>query len=343
MDHPPSPVFSVTPKKNIYISGEFLNLTCSAPDEQLVSRILFSKGRNQPVLVATQPPQATLNLSLQDAGYYSCGYQIVESGREIPSLESNSISVIVTDPPPSPAFSVTPKQDVYTSGESIDLTCSAPDKYHASRILYFKDSEQIPLSDPFLPQVTLRLSPQGAGNYSCSYQVLEYGQEIPSLESNSIHISVTESLLLPLAIGCGGGGGTLVLLVLLACLYKRKLKGSSRISARTYWNTLKSQQSIRKRRCKDPSGNALSLQKREESSQPMGQDWGVLPKSKLRAAEVGGPPKEKKGDEDADSGAEFEFPETDLSYTLLGISCSTFFKDENRGSTKEANLYDEIP
>ncbi|XP_053120934.1 uncharacterized protein LOC128331484 isoform X2 [Hemicordylus capensis] len=285
-------------------------------------------------------------------------------------------------------FSMTPKQDIYTRGESIDLTCSAsaasPSAATPKSSTIFQDAPgneaarglaDVPRRPTFSalqptsshpadhsptspedPQDTMKsrgsqsppsqtpfreLKPHSAKPHGIPTTGLSSSQStLPgstSTSTNSQNGKEPDPLLLPLAVGCGGGGA-LVLLAALVCLYKRKQKASSRISSRTYWNSFKSQRSTKKRRCQDPIGIAITLQERDEPSESMGQDWGILPKSKIRAPKVGGPSKEKKREEDADSGAVFEFPEMDPNYTLLGFPCSTFYWDENEGSTVEAHL-----
>ncbi|XP_053121906.1 uncharacterized protein LOC128331902 isoform X2 [Hemicordylus capensis] len=229
---PPAPTLSLSPEFRVFVRGEQLHFKCSLPGGVRARRFLFYKeaadGQWEQIREQSGNTLEVSTEHLRPREEFGCSYQ-EENGTEFQSAQSNVVVLSVTDPPPSPVFSVTPKQDVYTSGESVDLTCSAPDKHkhRTSRILYFKNGGQLHLSNPPPSLVTLRLSPQDAGNYYCSYQVLESGREVLSLESNSTFVSVmTESLLLPLAIGCGGGGA-LVLLVLLACLYKRKPKGKA--------------------------------------------------------------------------------------------------------------------
>ncbi|XP_053121907.1 uncharacterized protein LOC128331902 isoform X3 [Hemicordylus capensis] len=310
---PPAPTLSLSPEFRVFVRGEQLHFKCSLPGGVRARRFLFYKeaadGQWEQIREQSGNTLEVSTEHLRPREEFGCSYQ-EENGTEFQSAQSNVVVLSVTDPPPSPVFSVTPKQDVYTSGESVDLTCSAPDKHkhRTSRILYFKNGGQLHLSNPPPSLVTLRLSPQDAGNYYCSYQVLESGREVLSLESNSTFVSVmTESLLLPLAIGCGGGGA-LVLLVLLACLYKRKPK---------------------------------ALQGENESSPPVGCNSGILPQSKIQDSKVGDPSKEE-GDKGADSGAEFEFPEITPTYTLLGSTSSTSFHVKNGSSTKEEHIYSEI-
>ncbi|XP_053121904.1 B-cell receptor CD22-like isoform X2 [Hemicordylus capensis] len=188
-DRPPPPVFSITPKRVFYIRGESIDITCSAPDQRSVSKIFLFKDAKQLSLISTSTFKVTLSLNPQDTGWYSCRYWVMESGQEIPAQETNSINVSVRDYLPSPVFSVMPNQNIYISGESINLTCSAPNKHYVSLSLFFKDWHLISTSHSLL---TRRLSPQDGGRYSCSYIGVESGQQIRSWESNVLHVKVMD-------------------------------------------------------------------------------------------------------------------------------------------------------
>ncbi|XP_061446301.1 alpha-1B-glycoprotein-like [Rhineura floridana] len=133
-----------------------------------------------------------------DSGKYSCkcwrrGY----AGADFKSPESNPVWIKVFDHSPPPLFSVSPKHAVYSSGEFVTFTCSAPDNRRKSKIQFFSDKRllHLTLSSSVLVTFThsLCLSPQDSGNYSCMYHVVEAGREIPSQRSSSIFIPVMES------------------------------------------------------------------------------------------------------------------------------------------------------
>ncbi|KAL8177160.1 UNVERIFIED_CONTAM: hypothetical protein K2H54_042715 [Gekko kuhli] len=75
--------------------------------------------------------------------------------------------------------------------------------------------------------------------------------------------------------------------------------------------------------------------------QEVDPDWGILPKPKAVSSKHGGPSKQSKVDDDADSGAVFEFLDIDPTYTLLGFPCSTFFQAESKPPAKDTHIYEE--
>ncbi|XP_053218793.1 basement membrane-specific heparan sulfate proteoglycan core protein-like isoform X3 [Podarcis raffonei] len=198
-DLPRAPVFSVSPKKDVYTRGESVELKCSSSETRHVSRTQFFRDQQDLHSVKPSSPSSlnnvthTLRLVIQDGGDYSCRYHIVESGREIASRESNSIRISLSGRLRPPFFSVSPKLDMYSSGEIVNLTCSVPENL-MSRVLFKKDQWLLRVYTPPSPLAsftyTRRLSPQDSGEHLCTYRAAESSQNISSPESSRIRISV---------------------------------------------------------------------------------------------------------------------------------------------------------
>ncbi|XP_054850515.1 cell surface glycoprotein MUC18-like [Eublepharis macularius] len=195
---PPAATLSLDPKHPVYLQGERVTLTCSAPDGQEVAGYRFYKEQPDQTLRELphkgQGPYEAFNVDRSSAGKYSCVYWMLVKERGIQSPYSSLVSVALTERPRAPLFSVSPKREVYTSGEFINFTCSARDVHHVSKITFFKDLQQLQVIQlPSSPESTthvLRLLPQDGGKYSCMYQALESGREISSRKSRAINIAV---------------------------------------------------------------------------------------------------------------------------------------------------------
>ncbi|XP_061446302.1 high affinity immunoglobulin epsilon receptor subunit alpha [Rhineura floridana] len=149
---PSAPLFSVSPKQDIYTTGDLISLTCLAPDKRNMSRIIFLS--NKWVLYFHNPTPAvdtfmhSLHLSAQDSGDYSCMYYVLESGREIPSQRSSSIFISVMDPPPPPVLKIDPPSRVVNEGDPLLLTCSAKENHIKKSFHFYRDGvEMVPSND----------------------------------------------------------------------------------------------------------------------------------------------------------------------------------------------------
>ncbi|XP_048373933.1 uncharacterized protein LOC125445118 isoform X2 [Sphaerodactylus townsendi] len=455
---------SLDPEYPVYLQGEKVTLTCSAPEEvEAAGYVFYKEQRDQTFkeLPSTgQGPYKTFKVSQNTAGKYSCTYWTLLSEQEIWSPHSGLVSVAVTKRLRTPVLSVSPKREVYRSGEFINFTCSVSDSRPVTKIMFHKDDRRLHephqlSSSPNRNTYTLRLSPQDSGRYSCTYHVVESGREIQSTKSNNTHISVmgpdsstavpdahthgskrrvtrspaaattsplqvtsshpvteesspsagpdrpatsppsssqstcsevlsafpitgaaTESFVpnfsrttshvgvsssispfpdsatpftssggprsasqpttaseaknengtQPLVVGCSGAA--VLFLAFVVWLFRKKRKGNSRRLSRSFWKSLKGPHSRGVSRINCPSRMHLELQEKAKPRE-VDQDWGILPKSKPVSSKGGDPAIQNQVNDDADSGAEFEFPDLDPTYTLLGYACSTFFLAES--------------
>ncbi|KAL8177156.1 UNVERIFIED_CONTAM: hypothetical protein K2H54_042684, partial [Gekko kuhli] len=193
-----APELTVIPKGLYYTTGQSVTLTCRQSGNRRPERFTFFKDRTELASLGwswrTQSDRYDIpQLKVSDTGEYSCKYWTWTSPR---SLESSPVLINVLEPPHPPHFSVSPKRDVYRSGESISLTCSIPNNRHVSEVLFYKNRQQQRAlvqsqSSPENFTQSLTLFPQDGGEYSCKYWV-KSEWEIPSPESISINISVLD-------------------------------------------------------------------------------------------------------------------------------------------------------
>ncbi|KAH1181920.1 hypothetical protein KIL84_009674, partial [Mauremys mutica] len=351
---PAAPQLSVSPSHPSYIPGDSVTLTCSAPRGHTLSRIQFLKDGQNLDSQTPGPDPLQLSRALQlpplapsHSGAYSCGYWFLESGREIPSGLSDPVHILVLDPPPQPALSVDPPSGLVSEGLPLLITCMAPEDASERRFHFYKDgAETIPgdtgseisTTEPstgsmnFSVLSILRAGPSNTGEFSCGYEVNMSSRWILSPRSQALNVTVTAwSLPVPLVAGCSGAAAALALLLLLICLCRKKKAATRRLST-SYWKSQELRRSRIMRRSTDISGVNMGLQQRTEGGWPqaVSQDWGLLPKLPAegprpgQAAGGAAPLKGQKEEDDADSGAEFEFPDIDPTYSQVTFSCSTF-------------------
>ncbi|XP_065422600.1 uncharacterized protein LOC135975479 [Chrysemys picta bellii] len=198
-DHPPAPKLSWDPEYTVYLPGERVTLTCSAPGDELASGYRFFSQEGQQEPSAVQPPNEGARLELTAAkgnvGTYTCAYWRWESNREISSRNSSSVSIPVTDIPAAPTLSLSPPHQLYLTGESVRLTCSPPRGDEAVTRFQFYKYRGNNISPDVLPNswaTNFKLKPEHSGWYTCLYWIRPSGREIPSVQSASVSISVRE-------------------------------------------------------------------------------------------------------------------------------------------------------
>ncbi|XP_065435928.1 alpha-1B-glycoprotein-like [Chrysemys picta bellii] len=198
-DPPPAPTLSRDPEYTVYLPGERVTLTCSAPGDELASgyRFFYQGGQQDPSVVQHPNEGARLELTAEkgNAGTYTCAYWRWESNREISSRNSSSVSIPVTDPPPAPTLSQDPWYTVYLPGERVTLTCKAPGSELDWRYRFFSQGHQ----DPSIVQhpnegarLELTAEKGNAGTYTCAYWRRESDRKISSRNSSSVSITVTD-------------------------------------------------------------------------------------------------------------------------------------------------------
>ncbi|XP_033026184.1 Fc receptor-like protein 5 [Lacerta agilis] len=143
--YPPPPRFSVSPRQDIYRTGELINLTCSAPDHYNMSGVTFS-SQQWTLYFQTHLPSGgafthALRLSPQDSGKYSCDYIVMQS--RLRSQSSDSIHIAVMDPLPPPVLKTDPPYRVVNEGDPLLLTCSAKGGGVEKRFHFYRDGVEM--------------------------------------------------------------------------------------------------------------------------------------------------------------------------------------------------------
>ncbi|CAM4644831.1 unnamed protein product [Lepidochelys olivacea] len=194
-----------------YLPREQVNLTCSAPGHEEVSEYRFfcHKGQQDSSIVLNPNAGARLEFTAEkgNAGSYSCAYWRLESNQEISSRNSSSVRSSITRVPaplPAPKLTVSPKQPVYVTGETVTLTCSADVAATVSGIRFFRDGQEIHSKELPTPWYSytesirlLVVSRSQAGTYTCESWKTLFWREIPSERSRPISITVTAPLPAP--------------------------------------------------------------------------------------------------------------------------------------------------
>nr|XP_042703046.1 Fc receptor-like protein 5 [Chrysemys picta bellii] len=207
-DPPPAPTLSQDPGYAVYLPGERVTLTCSAPGSEQVSGYrFFYQGQQDPSAVLHPNNSARLELAAEkgNAGNYTCAYWRQESNREISSRNSSSVSIPVTDPPPQPVLRLDPPSGAVSEGLPLLITCAVSRDAREWRFHFYKDGveivprdmgSEISTMEPGTGSVNvsvlsiLQAGPNKAGKFTCGYEENVSGRWIPSPRSRAVNVTV---------------------------------------------------------------------------------------------------------------------------------------------------------
>uniref|UniRef100_A0A8C8RZI9 Ig-like domain-containing protein n=1 Tax=Pelusios castaneus TaxID=367368 RepID=A0A8C8RZI9_9SAUR len=353
---PAHPSLQLSPHYPMYLTGESVTVECIIPHGPYVAQNHTVLRDGHPLLEPSGP-RFTLNVTPSDSGNYSCGYSTELHGRHLHSPHSQLVLLGVTDPPPHPLLSVDPPSGAVSKGHPLNITCAAPRDTGVRRFHFYKDGAEIITGDAG-PEISAteprnssmnvsvlsipRANANTTGEFTCGYKENMGGRWVLSPRSEAVNVTVTDWSLLIFQVAVGGGAALALALMLMVCLCRRKKKAGRRLST-SYWKSMELRHSRIMRQSEDISGVNMALQQKTQRGwhHETPRDWGLLPKFPTEGpgsgkAAVGAvPPKCQKGDEDADSGAEFEFPELDPTYSLLTFSSSTFHQGKGLPASPE--------
>ncbi|XP_065422588.1 Fc receptor-like protein 5 [Chrysemys picta bellii] len=202
---PPAPGLSLSPPSPV--RGQQVQLTCSVPrGSGAVEFILYEQRSGRWERLESQRSGiwriSTENSELSRT--FTCSYRVQSSPPRQPhsqSLQSDAVTLALTEPLPAPALSLSPQHPVYVRGERVTLECSAPRGQEVAGYRFYKRHrgqapEELP-AGAMGPLEMLTVEMGDPSEYSCAYGVLRAGREIPSWESPPVPIAVIAPLPAP--------------------------------------------------------------------------------------------------------------------------------------------------
>ncbi|KAF7234843.1 Fc receptor-like protein 5 [Varanus komodoensis] len=195
---------SVSPGHSVYIRGENITLTCSAPTEVDVARYTFYRKEDQvskELQRNEMGPSETFRVDETASGNYSCAYWLLTSGRELESSRSSFSSIAWTDPPPPPVLTVDPPSGELREGDRLLLSCSADGSPAERRFRFFKDGAELAsssedslgssreLGNASTALRILQAELHHTGEFGCRYEENVSGRWILSLWSPKVDIT----------------------------------------------------------------------------------------------------------------------------------------------------------
>nr|XP_014426726.1 uncharacterized protein LOC106731670 [Pelodiscus sinensis] len=176
-----------------------VRLQCSIVSGAQATRIVFCKDGEE----ASSQPGSLGKLSYDfdhvvsrgSSGNYSCGYEIKGSDNHVTRSQlSPAQHLSVTDDLPAPILYLS--QTSVRPGDSVQLQCSVFSWVRATRIIFYKDGEevlsQMGLKEKITYDYVHLVSRGSSGQYSCGYEIKDSeSRAIRSQLSPAQHLSVT--------------------------------------------------------------------------------------------------------------------------------------------------------
>ncbi|XP_074838807.1 Fc receptor-like protein 5 isoform X2 [Carettochelys insculpta] len=198
-DASPMPLLSVNPKYSSYLMGDSVTFTCSVPKGHQATQLQFLKDGDEVASKQTQSqhPQTyhLPSLNVRSSGSYRCRY--LAAGQKAPSQLSDPVTINVHEKPPPTSLSLDPPCAKYLVGEQLMLSCIDPKFGEVTGYRFYnRRNMEVSTYDPDphggAKHVFLSLHMDDAGPYTCKYWTAMRGQEILSVESEAVSVSVLE-------------------------------------------------------------------------------------------------------------------------------------------------------
>ncbi|KAM6451967.1 uncharacterized protein PHA67_018517 isoform 2-T2 [Liasis olivaceus] len=161
--------------------GEWVLLQCLHSNEFEVKNFYFCKDGHPlstpTALLYDGTYKVSLQISQQSAGQYSCGYQSMDRKSQMKKFAHSAARnlTVVSGELPAPQFFLNGSS--VQEGEWVLLQCLHSNEFEVKNFYFCKDGH--PLSTPTALvydgtyKVSLQISQQSAGQYSCGYQSMD--------------------------------------------------------------------------------------------------------------------------------------------------------------------------
>ncbi|XP_038226203.1 alpha-1B-glycoprotein-like isoform X1 [Dermochelys coriacea] len=193
------PLLTVSPEYSTYCIGNSVTFTCLTPKGHQAMQFQFLRDGAEVDSAETQsqlPHTYNLpRLNVHDSGSYRCRYWT--PGQKIASKLSDPITINVYERPPPPSLSLDPPCLEYLLGEPVMLSCIDPKVGKVTGYRFYNErngetSTYAPDPSGGAKLVFLALHMADAGPYTCKYWRAESGQEILSVGSQPVSVSVLD-------------------------------------------------------------------------------------------------------------------------------------------------------
>ncbi|XP_078069583.1 scavenger receptor cysteine-rich type 1 protein M130-like isoform X2 [Mustelus asterias] len=195
---PPAPTVLVAPHHPVYVVGESVTITCTAPRSHSAGRYQLLKGSlavSESNAMQQSFSYPLRNIGMSDSGNYTCTYQAQVSGRWIRSHQSEPLGITLTRPPSQPEVSRQPEYPIYVAGETVTITCAVSNSGSADRIELVKALTSVMNSTRNQQPLTYTiksLTTDNEGSYMCFTQMQVSGRWIHSSSSPAVVIVLTD-------------------------------------------------------------------------------------------------------------------------------------------------------
>ncbi|XP_072883992.1 cell adhesion molecule CEACAM5-like [Hemitrygon akajei] len=196
------PLLSPDRQNKVYVSGERVILTCTAPErrESISSFLLYNRVQrlSREPTYTSAPYSATFWITERWVGSksYACSYTCNVNGSIVESDKSTTVPIQIVGRPEKPLLSPDRKDKVYMFNEWVSFTCTTPERQESisSFLLYNgvqrESREPMYSSGRYSATFTFREIGTGSKSYTCSYTCHVLGRILESHNSTTVWIDL---------------------------------------------------------------------------------------------------------------------------------------------------------
>ncbi|XP_072884862.1 immunoglobulin superfamily member 1-like [Hemitrygon akajei] len=196
------PLLSPDRQNKVYVSGERVILTCTAPErrESISSFLLYNRVQrlSREPTYTSAPYSATFWITERWVGSksYACSYTCNVNGSIVESDKSTTVPIQIVARPEKPLLSPDRKDKVYMFNEWVSFTCTTPERQESisSFLLYNgvqrESREPMYSSGRYSATFTFREIGTGSKSYTCSYTCHVLGRILESHKSTPVSIDL---------------------------------------------------------------------------------------------------------------------------------------------------------
>ncbi|XP_069820289.1 carcinoembryonic antigen-related cell adhesion molecule 5-like [Dendropsophus ebraccatus] len=180
---------------SIYVAGDDITLVCCSQFPLI--HLIFQFYKEDSVIHSIEQDKNCASYMFkiatqQESGPYKCAYKALENGTYVQSNMSDPITFQFADTPLPPSIMLVPSFSVYTTKESMDLTCVPPEGTAAKGVQIYREEKKIHEEDSLNQKYEISMQGKDApGKYHCKYWVEKNGRRIGSTPSEQVIVKVT--------------------------------------------------------------------------------------------------------------------------------------------------------
>ncbi|XP_038657076.1 immunoglobulin superfamily member 1-like [Scyliorhinus canicula] len=200
-DFLPKAALTVLRKSQVFLPGETVNVTCTAPIafSKMTMYLYQTDGHAREALLSARASEDSATFTVPgvtgtQSGNYTCVYETDIEGDIYTSTQSEALSIMVLDHVQKPIIYGQGPFDTFLRGHGLRIECQAPYELEDLRFYLFKDGgyELSAVASKTASFLFMNISQENEGNFTCLYQVEIAGKVQNTTLSDPLEVTVTD-------------------------------------------------------------------------------------------------------------------------------------------------------